>query len=85
VFPDGDLDGLAFVRAVRRRSVPAHPLIIVVSGFTQKTDEYAAHDAGADLFLIKPCLPEQLLREIQRAYETRGRWTAGVSDRYDAS
>jgi two-component system cell cycle response regulator DivK len=72
VFPPvGRFDGLAFIRAVRQRRNACDPTIVVVSGFTQPTDARRARDAGADAFLIKPCLPEDLLFEMQRAFGVR--------------
>ena len=71
VFRTGSVDGPGFINAVRQMRDAINPTIIVVSGFTQKRDERRARDAGADAFLIKPCLPEQLLFEVQRALAVR--------------
>ena len=65
-FPSGALDGPAFVKRLRRLRQKLELPIIVVSGFTQPADRRRARLAGADAFLIKPCLPDQLLGAITR-------------------
>jgi two-component system cell cycle response regulator DivK len=68
VFPEGRLDGVTFINVVRQQPALYDPVVIVVSGFTQPTDERRARAAGADAFLMKPCLPERLLLEMQRVF-----------------
>lgn len=59
-------DGLEFVRRVREpldaRTLP----IIVLSACATARDANDADEAGADLFLTKPCLPEELVAAIRR-------------------
>jgi CheY-like chemotaxis protein len=71
VFPTGHLDGPDFITRVRETVLESYPRIIVVSGFTQPTDSRRARRAGADRFLLKPCLPNELLREVERALRVR--------------
>jgi DNA-binding response OmpR family regulator len=71
VFPDGGVDGAAFIAGVRRKPDGREPVVIVVSGFTQPADEQRARAAGADAFLRKPCLPQQLLFEMTRLLAQR--------------
>jgi len=66
VFPSGRLDGPDLIARVRELSAGRVSRIIVISGFTQRSDEERARLAGADRFLLKPCLPKDLLREIER-------------------
>jgi DNA-binding response OmpR family regulator len=66
VFPTGQLDGPGFIARVRETASGRHPRVIVISGFTQRSDEQRARDAGADRFVLKPCLPHDLLRRIDR-------------------
>lgn len=76
VFPGASIDGPAFIRQVRNNSERAQPMIIVVSGFTGPEDARRARAAGADVFLLKPCLPEDLLAHITRSPETRSLMTS---------
>lgn len=59
-------DGLEFVRRVRE-ALNARPLpIIILSACATARDAIDADEAGADLFLTKPCLPEELVAAIRR-------------------
>jgi len=44
----------------RTRKVP----IVVLTGRVLRTNEQEAHEAGADVFLTKPCLPDEIERVI---------------------
>jgi CheY-like chemotaxis protein len=44
---------------------------VVVSGFVMSNFQEKAREAGADVFLMKPCLPEDLVRELRRVLNTR--------------
>ena len=61
-----DIDGWEACRRLkaddRTRGIP----ILAVSGHALKGAESAAKAAGCDVYLIKPCLPEQVLAEIKR-------------------
>ena len=70
VFPGTSVDGPAFIRRIRDHSELPRPAIIVVSGFTRPEDAQRARAAGADVYLLKPCLPEDLLAHIARRHET---------------
>jgi two-component system cell cycle response regulator DivK len=62
----GDMDGIEFIarlkRDVRTKRIP----VIVLTACAWKTDRERAEKAGCDLFLPKPCLPDDLLREVRR-------------------
>lgn len=62
------LDGLTAIRQVRasERRARRRTAIIAVSGGTTHHTPEAAVAAGADQFLIKPCLPGDLLEVIRR-------------------
>jgi CheY-like chemotaxis protein len=67
------MDGWAFARALRASPSTAEAGIIAVSG--RARDEMAAENvehAEVDVLLTKPCLPEDLLREIRKVL-ARGR------------
>jgi CheY-like chemotaxis protein len=71
VFPGVRLDGPEYISRVRKTVNSPQPHIIVISGFTQPAERRRAQDAGADRFLLKPCLPQELLRQIDRAIPSR--------------
>lgn len=59
-------DGCEFIRRLRR-TVAAATSIIVVTGRVREQDRHDAREAGADLFLIMPALPDEVLAEVRRA------------------
>lgn len=63
----GKMDGLELIETLRagdRRHVP----VIVLTACASPRDRERAFAAGCDAFLSKPCLPETLLTEIDRAW-----------------
>ena len=59
------LDGLAALSALRGDAATATIPVIVLTGHDLKTHlKRAAISAGAVSYLMKPCLPEQLEREV---------------------
>lgn len=66
VFTASTVDGLSFVRAVRCRPECVWTSIIMLSGCAHQRDRDEARTAGVDVFLMKPCLPAQLLLEVRR-------------------
>jgi CheY-like chemotaxis protein len=40
--------------------------ILVLTGHTQPADYARARDSGADAFLTKPCVPDELVRQLRR-------------------
>jgi two-component system, cell cycle response regulator DivK len=59
-------DGLEFVRRLRATVTARRLPVIIVSGCAFQRDASEADDAGADLFLTKPCLPDELVASIRR-------------------
>jgi two-component system chemotaxis response regulator CheY len=57
------LDGYGFLRELRNQDVPQAPAIMISteSGDGDKTRAYAA---GANLYLVKPMKPEELLEPV---------------------
>ena len=53
-----------------RRETPDKP-IIVVTACNDPTMHLEARHAGADVVLLKPCLPDALLREMHRVRRSR--------------
>jgi two-component system cell cycle response regulator DivK len=60
------LDGVTAIRRLkadpRTRAMP----VILVTGYPYKAIEQGALEAGAAVFLTKPCLPEDLERHVRR-------------------
>lgn len=66
------IDGLEALRQLRRHSVTSHALLIVVTGHALKGTREQAMKAGADVFLTKPCLPDELEAAITAQHARRG-------------
>lgn len=67
VFLGSQYDGPAFMRAVREIPACAVTSCIMVSGYPRAVDRQRARAAGVDLFVLKPCMPNELQWHIQRA------------------
>lgn len=65
------LDGWEAVRHLKQdpetRSIP----IIALTGHAMADHERRARDAGCDGFLAKPCMPDDLVREVRRHLSAR--------------
>jgi two-component system chemotaxis response regulator CheY len=57
------LDGYGFLRELRNQEIPQVPAIMV-STEASATDRKRAYAAGANLYLVKPTRPEQLIAPI---------------------
>ena len=65
------VDGWEAIRRLRTNTETARLPIIVITGHEHKDYlRHAAIAAGADAYLIKPCLPSRLGSEIQRVLRT---------------
>jgi len=60
------IDGYDVIRALRADARTSRVLIIVVSGHAMTGVESRVYEAGADVFLAKPCLPEALEAVVAR-------------------
>lgn len=60
-----DVPGEEVSRQLRREG-GNRPRIIAISACIYPSDIAAALDSGCDVFLTKPCLPDQLVSEINR-------------------
>jgi CheY-like chemotaxis protein len=61
----GSFDGLEFVTRLRRTAATKQTPIIVLTACVFEPNRQRARAAGCNVFLPKPCLPEQLVREIR--------------------
>jgi two-component system cell cycle response regulator DivK len=68
----GPFDGIELVRRLRMTPTTRLKPIIVLTACALDRDRRAAEGAGCDVYLTKPCLPDDLLREVERlAQSTR--------------
>jgi two-component system, cell cycle response regulator DivK len=63
------ISGLDLCALLRRDSTTASIPIVIVTGDAFTSDVQKAEASGADLVLVKPCLPERLAEEIQKVLE----------------
>ena len=64
------IDGFELCRLLRSDAATSSTPILVVTADAYAADVQRARDAGASAVLIKPCLPEVLLVEMQRLLNT---------------
>jgi CheY-like chemotaxis protein len=62
----GSVDGLELIARLRTDWRTKSTPIIVLTASALQTERERAHLAGCDVFLPKPCLPEELLHEVRR-------------------
>lgn len=55
------MDGYTFVRALRRAEQAAPAPVLMVSTEAQTSDAHAAHEAGANCYMVKPAKPHALV------------------------
>ena len=58
------LDGYGFLRELRSQDIPQTPAIMV-STESDSSDQKLAYASGANVYLIKPSKPEQLLLNVK--------------------
>jgi two-component system cell cycle response regulator DivK len=80
----GDMDGIEFIARLKRDERTKRIPVIVLTACAWKSDRERAEEAGCDLFLPKPCLPDDLLREVRRLLAaSKLRSVRGVSGTVD--
>ena len=60
------MDGIGLIGRLRSDDRTKNTPIIVLTACAWPSDRARAGDAGCDVFLPKPCLPDELLREVRR-------------------
>jgi CheY-like chemotaxis protein len=65
------LDGWEMTRRLKRDPRTAHIPVIACTGHAYAGSPERALDAGCDAYVLKPCLPDALLGEIQRVLASR--------------
>jgi two-component system, cell cycle response regulator DivK len=63
---NGGVDGVELVARLRNDDRTKRTPIIVLTACATAEYRSRAEQAGCDVFLPKPCLPEELLREVRR-------------------
>ena len=63
---DDPMDGIEFVSRLRHDDCTRSTPIIVLTACAWPTDRERAERAGCDVFLPKPCLPNDLLGEVRQ-------------------
>ena len=66
------MDGLAVLRELRRNPATKSTPIIILSASVGQEAREEALEAGANLFLEKPCLPDELEQAIDGFLQKRG-------------
>ena len=61
----GDIDGIELIARLKRDERTKRIPLIVLTACAWKSDRERAEEAGCDVFLAKPCLPDHLLREVR--------------------
>ena len=65
------LDGLGATRRLKRDARTRRIPVIILTAFPEKPVQQRAMEAGASVFLTKPCLPDQLEDHIRRLLASR--------------
>jgi two-component system, cell cycle response regulator DivK len=60
------LDGIAATRRLKREPRTRHIPLIILTGYPMRAIQDGALEAGAEGFLTKPCLPEDLEQHVRR-------------------
>ena len=63
---DDTVDGVELVSRLRGHDGTMHKPIIILTACAWRWERERAEHAGCDVFLAKPCLPDDLLREVRR-------------------
>jgi len=74
--------GIALTERLKGHPKTAHVPVLIVSAMADEASHHSARVAGADSFVLLPCLPQQLAAEVRRLIVTsRVRRSDPKSDR----
>jgi CheY-like chemotaxis protein len=65
------LNGISAVHRLKQQPRTRNIPVIILTGYAFRAIQQGALEAGADVFLTKPCLPEDLERHIRALLERR--------------
>lgn len=60
------IDGITAIRHLKSDTRTRRVPVILLTGYPYKAIEGGALEAGASVFMTKPCLPEDLERQVKR-------------------
>ena len=66
-----DIDGFSVARELKADPATAGVRVILVTGYASPDLDRRAADAGIERALLKPCLPQTMLRAIRRALRSK--------------
>ena len=66
-----EFDGITALRRIKADPRTNRTRVILLTGYPRKAVERGAYQAGADRFLTKPCLPEELERHVKELRRQR--------------
>jgi CheY-like chemotaxis protein len=69
----GSMDGVELIARLRRDERTSRTPIIVLTACAWTRERERAEHAGCDVFLSKPCVPDELLRHIHHVLPTATR------------
>lgn len=64
-------DGITAIRRIKADARTWRSRVILLTGYPHTAVERSAREAGADLYLTKPCLPDVLERHVNRLRRSR--------------
>jgi two-component system, cell cycle response regulator DivK len=79
------MDGWAAVRRLKADSRTTFSPIVVITGAPHSDGARRAHEAGCDAYIIKPCLPQTLLRVVRDLLKISPRVGTGAEPRPGAA
>jgi CheY-like chemotaxis protein len=65
------LNGISAVHRLKQDARTRDIPVIILTGYAFRAIQQGALEAGADVFLTKPCLPEDLERHVQSLLDRR--------------
>ena len=65
------IDGITAIRRIKADARTLRSRVILLTGYLHRVVEWGALEAGADLFLTKPCLPDVLEGYVNRLRRRR--------------
>lgn len=78
------MDGLELIRQIRNDDTMNHLPIIVVSARVEDSERLEGLDAGAEVYLAKPFIVEELLLRAQKLLEQRALLRRRFSDKHES-
>jgi CheY-like chemotaxis protein len=66
-----EVDGITATQRIRRHPRTRNIPVILLTGYPQKAIQRGALEAGVNVFLTKPCLPEDIELHVRRLLESK--------------